>query len=389
VKAPFPWFGGKRRVAGLVWPRFGDVPNYVDPFCGSLGVPLERPHEPRCETINDVDCYLANFWRATIADPEQVVFYADWPVNEADLHARHQWLVDQPAFRERMKTDPMFYDCRIAGWWVWGLSQWIGGGWCSLRSAECGARSAELGEDYGPHRKLPKLRRGGSFAEVRDDAERGAALWRKRPNLRRGGLGINGVGHRSTSSTKSTPRVERRRPNLKGNGVHRQLPDISGADGAYGRGVHAVGLARSGGLLDYFLALRERLRHVRVCCGDWRRVLGHSPTDAVGITGVFLDPPYSELANRKANIYAQDDLAIAHDVREWAIAHGHNRKLRIALCGYEGEHKMPPDWRVVSWTAPGGYANQRADSPGRANKTRERIWFSPHCLVPTTQTVLL
>lgn len=60
MKAPFPWFGGKRRVAHLVWDRFGDVPNYVEPFAGSLAVLLERPHTPRCETVNDKDCYLAN-----------------------------------------------------------------------------------------------------------------------------------------------------------------------------------------------------------------------------------------------------------------------------------------------------------------------------------------
>ena len=25
LRAPFPWFGGKRRIADLVWSRFGDV----------------------------------------------------------------------------------------------------------------------------------------------------------------------------------------------------------------------------------------------------------------------------------------------------------------------------------------------------------------------------
>jgi hypothetical protein len=47
------------------------------------------------ETVNDKDCYLANFWRALQADPEAVAHWADAPVNEADLHARHQWLVNQ------------------------------------------------------------------------------------------------------------------------------------------------------------------------------------------------------------------------------------------------------------------------------------------------------
>ena len=43
MKAPFPWFGGKRRVAPEIWAAFGDVDNYVEPFAGSLAVLLERP----------------------------------------------------------------------------------------------------------------------------------------------------------------------------------------------------------------------------------------------------------------------------------------------------------------------------------------------------------
>lgn len=50
LKAPFPWFGGKSRVASIVWERFGDVPNYVEPFFGSGAVLLGRPHPPRTVT---------------------------------------------------------------------------------------------------------------------------------------------------------------------------------------------------------------------------------------------------------------------------------------------------------------------------------------------------
>ena len=130
MKAPFPWFGGKSKVAHLVWARFGDVRNYVEPFAGSLAVLLARETEPKIETVNDLDCWIANFWRALQHNPEAVAFHADWPVNEADLHARHLWLVQQTEFRERMKTDPDFYNAKIAGWWVWGISQLIGSGWC-------------------------------------------------------------------------------------------------------------------------------------------------------------------------------------------------------------------------------------------------------------------
>lgn len=122
LRAPFPWFGGKSRVAPLVWERFGNVKNYVEPFFGSGAVLLARTSPEGYETINDKDCFVTNFWRAVTLDPEAVAYHADWPVNEADLHARHNWLLKQDEFTERMKSDPDYFDARIAGWWVWGQS---------------------------------------------------------------------------------------------------------------------------------------------------------------------------------------------------------------------------------------------------------------------------
>jgi hypothetical protein len=124
MKAPYPYFGGKSRVASLVWERFGDVPNYVEPFFGSGAVLLVRPHPPKVETVNDMDAYLTNFWRALAADPDGVAEWADNPVNELDLHARHRWLIGQKDFIHKMRNDPDFHDVKIAGWWVWGLSCW-------------------------------------------------------------------------------------------------------------------------------------------------------------------------------------------------------------------------------------------------------------------------
>jgi len=96
LKSPFVWFGGKRKVATEVWAALGDVDNYVEPFAGSLAVLLGRPHNPadgsrRAETVNDMDHYLSNFWRAVALYPDEVAQYADWPVNEDDLFARHLW----------------------------------------------------------------------------------------------------------------------------------------------------------------------------------------------------------------------------------------------------------------------------------------------------------
>jgi DNA adenine methylase len=132
----------------------------------------------------------------------------------------------------------------------------------------------------------------------------------------------------------------------------------------------------------WFVALAERLRYVRVCCGDWRRILGPAPTTCIGTTAVVLDPPYSDMAGRSEQLYAEDSLDVAHDVREWAIANGNDPKLRIVLCGYDGEHAMPPTWECVPWKASGGYGGQRR-SGENVNRMRERLWFSPHCLRPS------
>lgn len=95
MKPPFPWFGGKRRVAPRVWEALGDVANYIEPFAGSLAVLLNRPtrHTGYVETVNDMDAYICNFWRAVQHDPSSVARYADNPVSECDLEARHIWLV--------------------------------------------------------------------------------------------------------------------------------------------------------------------------------------------------------------------------------------------------------------------------------------------------------
>jgi hypothetical protein len=167
--------------------------------------------------------------------------------------------------------------------------------------------------------------------------------------------------------------VHRKRPHLgdAGKGVHRKLPHLGDA----GKGVHR----QQAGIVEYMRELAYRLRRVRVCCGDWARVCGPSPTVKHGITGVFLDPPYADEASRTDDLYASDDGSVAHAVREWAITNGDNPLLRIALCGYEGEHALPAPWECVAWKARGGYGSQ-GNGAGRENAGRERIWFSPHCL---------
>lgn len=247
----------------------GSVQNYVEPFCGSAAVLLARPQPfGGAETINDADCFVANFYRAVKADAGAVAEHADWPVNEADLVARRDSLLALASLvRERTMADPDWFDPRAAGWWLWGRCASIGDSWTVQR--------------------------------------------RKR---------------------------------------RQQLPQLS----THGQGIHA--LSRRGRIADELRAVAARLRHVRVACGDWTRVLAPGITYRFGnsrrdvVTGVFLDPPYRD----QEAIYDQRDPAllrppgrrpkvddrptISAAVRRWAEENGDHPALRIVLCGRTGEH---------------------------------------------------
>lgn len=305
MKSPYPYMGGKSKVASEVWNRFGNVDNYVEPFFGSGAVLLGRtdPFSGN-ETVNDLDGLISNFWRAVKADAKKVAEFADWPVNENDLHARHAWLVGhKESLQARIEGDPDFYDAKVAGWWVWGTACWIGSGFCS---------------GDGPWRV------------------QNGELVKTRPHCATNGQGVNRqlvhVGD-------------------DGQGIHRKRERLTG--------FAETGVNACDDLIDYFDQLCRRMRRVRVCCGDWSRVCGPSVTWRHGVTAVFLDPPYADTANRNPNLYRVDSETVAHDVREWAIEQGKNPLMRIALCGYDGEHEMPADWKVFGW---------------------KRVWFSPACM---------
>jgi DNA adenine methylase len=281
LKAPFPYFGGKSKVAHIVWERFGNVRNYVEPFCGSAAVLLARPPGfSGSETINDFDGYVSNFWRAITLDPDEVLKHCDYPVLELDLHARSsELLMQREEFTEKMRADPRFYDARVAGWWVWGVSACI----------------------------------ANSF----DTAARGI-------------------------------------PNIN--------PQRS-------RGIHAYDA------LETIPVLSERLRRVRVCCGDWSRVCTDTQINS-GPTAVFLDPPYPE---GNYSYGGATDRTISGEVLTWCIANGANPLWRIAMCGYsENDALSDAGWSAYEWETSGGYSKVAGQK--NENASREVIWFSPHCL---------
>lgn len=314
LTAPFPWFGGKSLACEQVWNAFGSVQNYVEPFAGSAAMLLGAPVEKRVETINDFDGFVANFWRAVANDPEAVANYADWPCNENDLFARHSWLVRQKEeLKKRLHGNPEWFDSKIAGWWCWGLCNWIGSGWCSGTGSWI-----HDGETLVDSRQLPHLGNAGQ-------------------------------------------------------GINRQLPHLGNA----GR------VSRREFIFDWMGALHERLRDVRVTCGDWSRVCKDSVTTKHGLTAIFFDPPYT-----KGNMdysYGGMGLGIADDVRAWCIANGTNSKLRIVLCGHAGEHDalIAHGWHTRKWVARNGYA---LTAEAMNNSASETLWCNQHC-VPVEKTL--
>lgn len=301
---PFPYFGGKRRVAAQVWQALAaDVPGYTEPFAGSLAVLRLRPGGAgKIETVNDLDGLLVNVWRALAYQPEATAEAADWPVSELDIRARHgACRAALDGLPSRLEADPRWCDPELAGWWIYGACATIGDTW-----------------------------------------------------------------HK--------PRTGRGIPHL----------------GGYGGGIHQLhGRLRREALRDWFGALSTRLDRVRICCGDWRRMLSYSAmgADKAPIKGVFLDPPYDPAEHGVSYAHGAG-AGVSADVRAWCLEHGADPALRIVLAGYAGEgHEAleAEGWRVVAWKASGGFGNtsklrDEGSTRGASNAGRERLWLSPHCL---------
>ena len=336
-KTPWPWFGGKSDAAEAVWAALGDVDHYVEPFAGSLAVLLRRPHVANrtyhSETVNDLDGLLCNAWRAIARDPDAVAEAASWPVCEADLHARHLALLAWRAAgnAERLMADPDFYDARMAGWWAWGQSCWIGAGWCSGRGPWT----------VGADGRIAKRTKGEGVA-------------RQLPFLSADGRGVATAGVREEGVGEYHPMT---------------MPELT----------------------RWLRFLSARLRHVRILNGKWERActsgaLQSLPVRQGGHCGVFLDPPYDN-AVRGADLYTEDGGTPAADARAWCLANGDNPRYRIVLAGYDAEHGdlARAGWREVEWFRKGFLKGGMAQQSDKGHQQgRERLWLSPHCLQSQT-----
>ena len=71
-RPPFPYFGGKQRIAAEIVSFLPRHEHYVEPFCGSLSV-LAAKEPSRMETVNDLDGDLMHFWRVLRDSPDELI----------------------------------------------------------------------------------------------------------------------------------------------------------------------------------------------------------------------------------------------------------------------------------------------------------------------------
>jgi len=330
MKAPFPYFGGKSSIANIVWELLGQPNHYIEPFFGSGAVLLNRLNydaHKHVETVCDMDGYLANVWRSLKFSPDETAKWCDWPVNHADLSARKKGIIkNKDRLLENLIKDDMWHDPKIAGYWIWAASCWIGSGLTMIG-------------------QIPHIGDGGQ----------GIHAIGQIPHISNGGQGIHTIG---------------------------QIPHV----GNGGEGIHAIGkIPHVGGggvnpnIYGWFNELSERLRYVRVVCGDWTRVCGGNWQDGMGDVGIFFDPPYG-FEDRCKTIYEEESLTVAGDVRKWCIERGKIKTYKIVLAGYFEEHQelLKHSWKHYKWKANGGYANI-GESQGKKNANRETLFYSPFC----------
>jgi hypothetical protein len=288
LKAPYPYFGGKRDVTDVVWSRLGRPKQYCEPFCGSAAVLLAAPAIASLEVIGDVNGFIANFWRCVKHHPQAVAEWADYPVSHIDQCARHAWLMEQ-----RTRLEASLFDCdwpgdpKVAGWWLWGQCSWIGSGWCDWQDSARERRGAR-GAGDGPNSDVTSA-----------------------------GMGVQSVGN-------------------AGRGVQAtgQIPHVGNAGPSMMTSSGAVALRWLG-------ELAARLERVRVIHGDWDRCLNAHYGGAD--TAYFFDPPYKAYEK----LYATDSASVACAVETWCREHGGD--FRIALCGHLGDYELP-GWTVVPWS---------------------------------------
>lgn len=433
LSAPFPYYGGKRRWADTVLKAFGDERRavYIEPFFGSGAVLLANPEPYAREIVCDIHGHIANFWRAIRDDPEQVAYYADWPTIHQDLTARHKWLVNWARDNSaKLSDDPDYYDAKAAGWWVWGIAIWIGGGWCADKNTKMNDANVDvdcnleyendvLQQTIMISDKVPHVdcKGGGQGVAVQ---KKNLPFMDSRPHI--GGQGVNAqrssvnknriphVSHGGGGQVVSAQRLDiyqGKFPHVSskfgGRGVDLQRTHIPLVRGFTGRGVtkktihiksteaNTFSPANGDRLIEWFYAIADRLKNVVVLNRDFSSALSPTMLQQVETSRkppvrILLDPPYRVSSGRKGALYESDVRGESEDVAErayrWAIDNANRPGFAIAYCCQESDFPVPDGWSSQTFTYTGVIKKER-------RHLRDMIMFSPGCFLQQPESTQL
>lgn len=319
-KAPFPYFGGKSMIAHKVWEYLGHPKRYIEPFFGSGAVLLNRPHYPfkdlRYEIINDKDGFISNVWRAIQFAPQETAKICDWPINHADLSARKRYLCNHEAdLLKKLIADPEYFDVKIAGYWIWAASCWIGSGLTRFNA-------------------IPVLNQN---------------------------KGVNSIGQR--------PDI------INNHGVHSicQIPRLSHNIGVNSLdNIYSFFDKLSARLRHVKVVCGD---WTQVCGGNWQDI----DTSTSGGVGIFFDPPYgvddrdNKLYNCESKTVSLDVESWCAE-----RGNKPSYKIVIAGYESEYKSLVNAGWKTYQWSANGGYGNT-GNGQGNKNRHRETLFISPHC----------
>ena len=371
LTAPFPYYGSKRRLAGQIWERLGNPVVYVEPCAGSIAVLLARPSGagPR-EIVCDTDGLLCNAWRGLQFDAEGVAAHADYPTIHQDLTARHkylkQWKVENA---QRLSEDPYYYDPEMAGWWLWGMSLWIGGGFGYVDSEQIPLVSDKGGGRGVAAQRINMPKHPDQMPHVKAEGG-GQGVSAQRKNMPKHPDKIPHVNRQGGGSGVSAQRVNMpKHPDKR--------PHVAHKPG--GQGVNAQRTTRPDLLPMVVSALQERLTAVVVLNRSWQSavsptLLQQTATGPMSSVAILLDPPY-KTESRSEGLYHSDfdeestDTATA--TYAWALKHGD--QFRIAYCCHDGDFPVPAGWDSITSTLGGVKDAERRETQ------RDMVMFSPAC----------
>jgi hypothetical protein len=279
----YTYFGCKKAMLSELWDYWGpgcDV--LVEPFAGTAVATLNCPYRIHKIYLNDFDCHVANVLRSVVYEPETVIDHACHPRIELDLHMIHDYLTGiRPGLRDTLMSGIEAHDAKLAGWWVWGCNNWLGGGWCSdnriLKTPDALAVASQ--SPAGTCRKKPNKNQQLTERQI-------VATPRKKPNDR-------------NKLTERLVATERKKPNTGNRLTERLAPD------------------RRAHVSELVYRCYDHLRDAKILYGDFARCLTNSYLEGSRMA-ILLDPPYpgTDCEYTDDDAFARRGVDIAEGCRE-------------------------------------------------------------------------